>query len=208
MSKHVFYQTAIATLGVATCAFGATIAPTSAQAATLNYVSTVTVNQTNGTTPIATGTFGYSKTDLPSGLFSYQLNSLNASFLNNTYTLDDLAANLDSLLALGQFLPAPYQGKLATLLSTFPPSYIGDGDFPPADFSYPFSAQQIPVPELATFFPTGGTVSFATQLVTPATGSESPQSEAVPEPTTMAGLALAGAGLAAVRRKRQQKKAA
>jgi hypothetical protein len=132
-------------------------------------------------------------------------------------------------------VPTKYQGILPNVLRNQPAfDYIGDGDFPPAGtFSYAFSGVTIPdsvrrsnptLATLATLFRNGGRVTISSQRI----GSTTTQarvaalepavdlptlaaptaSEAVPEPTTMAGLALAGAGMAIARRKRQQKDAA
>lgn len=115
-----------------------------------------------------------------------------------------------------------YQNVLPRILNGDPTEfdYIGDGDFPPADFSYafpPFQPQSISYPfsplvaYFADLFPQGGQINFTTQLVAdnlPAMATlginDTSNAVATPEPTTLAGLGLAGLGLAIAHRRKQK----
>ena len=146
--------------------------------------------------------------------------------------------NIALAQSLTTFLPTEYQSRYQTLLSNVVsgtvPTYTGDGDFPPATpLSYTFSAQDVGegvqklspslspsqlsvVNAIAALFPNGGettlssTVIASTPDISPAVAenSSTATAEGAPEPTTMAGLALAGAGMAAARRRLSKRKIA
>lgn len=131
-----------------------------------------------------------------------------------------------------------YSQIIPSVLAGTSPNYTGDGDFPPlGTFSYSFSNQDVlngvslavsqlptlnlPATETAqlglllnalpTLFPNGGTASITvSQVEAPLVAPEvtDSTSAAVPEPTTIAGMALAGGTLAAARRRQKQRKAA
>lgn len=102
--------------------------------------------------------------------------------------------------------------------------YIGDGGFPPPDAAHTFGLGLSELTSLKAkvadieyapaaldlLFGNGGTVTVdlrseltPSQLPPLVATAPGPSTEAVPEPTTIAGLALAGSGLAAARRRKQ-----
>ncbi|XGV96736.1 MAG: PEP-CTERM sorting domain-containing protein [Leptolyngbya sp. BL-A-14] len=202
----------------------------------LNITSTVLLpNQSTVQAPVANASVTFLK--VPSvvqpGLFDYTFTSFTASFLSTPYTLSDLLTPTNVALAqsLSPFLPTEYQGKYQTLVSNLVsgtvPTYTGDGDFPPATpISYAFSGKDVSagvssvtpylsteqlslVSTIASLFPNGGEATFSSTLIASSDpGSGSYSSEGAPEPTTMAGLALAGAGMMAARRRLSKRKIA
>lgn len=198
-----------------------------------NPLSTATVDFTK--TGLSNGLTGYEVTNANLTVTSplAQLLGVPSSYtlaqLRSSSRARTLALALNTLAA-----PPKYQGILPNVLANRPAfDYIGDGDFPPVGtFSYTFpglAPSQVPASNstlaaLASLFRNGGRVTVSSQRM----GATAPQarvaalesavdlptlsaptaSEAVPEPTTMAGLALAGASMAIARRKHQQKDAA
>ncbi|MGI0485679.1 PEP-CTERM sorting domain-containing protein [Pantanalinema rosaneae CENA516] len=186
-----------------------------AQAASFTYTSTFSLSQVTqfGNFAIGNGNFSFVKEDLPTpapngGTVGYELLSFAATILGTPYNLPDLVASPTlqaQALSINSLFPAKYQGILPRVLAQNPNDfdYIGDGDFPPADFN-----------ELLTYGGTSYQVTFASTFVEnpsplvalfqPGAAAAPIPSEATPEPTTMLGLGLAGAGLAAARRRRKQ----
>ncbi|WP_432808643.1 PEP-CTERM sorting domain-containing protein [Pantanalinema sp. GBBB05] len=175
-----------------------------AQAASFTYSSIFSVAQVTqvGNVPLANANFSFLKQDLPApaangGTVGYELLSFAATILGQSYNLTSLLTSptLQSQAALvNSYLPTQYQGILPRVLAQNPNGfdYIGDGDFPPANFSETFTyANRSYLVSLVSTFENNGSSGGTT-------------SEAVPEPTTILGLGLAGAGLAAARRRKQQ----
>lgn len=202
-----------------------------AHAAVFNYTSTINLYSSNLMTDVANGAIGYTKADLPSGDVGYELRSLNLAILNLTFTLQDLlnpavttkVASLVAGLLPPNYQPiwSQYEPVLARVVKQDPNEfdYIGDGGFPPPDGSHTFGLGLLELTSLKTkvadieyapaaldlLFGNGGTVtvdfrSEFTPVVATVSGSST---EAVPEPTTIAGLALAGSGLVAARRRKK-----
>lgn len=191
---------------------GCTIAAGSAQAVTLTYQTTYSVKDFLQSS-VASGSVSFTKSfdspgddiaDLTSGQagykvkdFAFTLSNSFASLLNlpvSSLTLADLLAadkttvigantQVFSLLGLLSSTFTKYDDIIPNIVNGAKYDYIGDGDFPPADGSYAYS---------------GFTFSYASTLLSEAPGN----SAAVPEPLSIAGMALAGGGLAALRRRR------
>ncbi|NJO65124.1 MAG: PEP-CTERM sorting domain-containing protein [Richelia sp. RM2_1_2] len=194
------------------------------QAATMSYNSefSVSSNRLNG--EVATGNFSFTKTELASGKFSYKLTSFDASLgafgISKNLTLSDIKANPTPFTALNQaFVPDKYQNILPSVLTGKDSNYVGDGDFPPDDFTYQFTGEEFQdiqnqlTPFVSAFIPSidtqqsttllnlafsqGGKVSFTTTQVSESGFVQT----SVPEPTTIFGIGFVGVGLTATRRK-------
>lgn len=166
------------------------------------YTSTITASQPGSGLTLGSGVFTYLKEELATpGLYGYEVLDAAVTIGTLSYTLDDFLSSpaiqvqVSSFLSplLGPVLPTSYSSLVTNVLAQDPNvfDYIGDGGFPPNDFNHLFTYGSYSVQ-----------VAFASTFVT--NGSTTPTSEAVPEPTTMLGLGLAGAGLAAARRRRKQ----
>lgn len=233
MSIPLIPKAVSGTIGTVGLAAVGMLATSPAQAASLNFTSTISLFSNSSTAPLTSSVLNYTKTDVAPQLVNYTLNSASLTFnptlalllgLQTSYTRDSLnsdptAQALVTTLTTALLPPeyAKYRGLLTSFLTpNAPVTYQGNGDFPPADFTYAFSGQVIPdtlsgVPPrallaLRTAFAAGGRVTFSSvsEAVVPSPPPVIPPTEAVPEPTTMAGLALASAGMAIVRRKRQK----
>ncbi|MDY6902205.1 MAG: PEP-CTERM sorting domain-containing protein [Cyanobacteriota bacterium] len=245
MLSNIFQKTAL--LGastVASFALTGTMMANSAQAATMNYISEFSLNSNNlermfGDSEVATGDFSFTKTELDSGLFSYKLldfnvysgTSLNLFGFNESLDLSDVRANPNPFLAVNQaFVPDKYQAILPSVLANEDSNYIGDGDFPPPDFTRAFTGEEfadfanqltplvsaflessninVDVQQVRTLadlaFSGGGEISLTTtSTVTQSTSNLALAS--VPEPTTIFGLGIVGVGLTATRKRRSKK---
>lgn len=227
MFSNIFQKAALfGASTVAGVALTGTMMASSAQAATMSYTSNFSVTSNSLNSEIATGDFSFDKTELNSGLFSYKLTDFNASAIGQTLTLSDVKADPNPFLAVNQaFVPDKYQAILPSVLADEDSNYVGNGDFPPPDFTRAFSGEEfagiadeynltslisILVPSvdiqqatmLANFaFSEGGKISFKTTSV-----SQSNALASVPEPTTIFGIGVVGVGLVATRRKRATKK--
>lgn len=223
MSQRLL-QTMVAAVatGVVSGAVSGAIHAEPAQAAGLTYESDFTLTSATVADPIATAAVIFSKAPslTQAGLFDYTIESITASFQGINYSQADLLtpSNIAFAQGLNAFLPSKYQQLLPNFLSGTTPTYTGDGDFPPADpLTYAFSAQEVSaglsllapnlspsqlsqVTAIAALFPQGGEASFSSTLIASTPGNLI-SSEGAPEPTTMAGLALAGLGLVGARRR-------
>jgi hypothetical protein len=229
MSKNKFQAIAFTAASVlASVAVVSALSTSQAQAAVLTYESELTITAVTPALPVsianATVTFLKAPSAVQPGLFDYTLQSFTGSFLSTTYSLANTLTPTNVALAqsLSVFLPSAYQAKYQTLLLNVVngtvPTYTGDGDFPPAaPIAYAFSSQDVSkgvssvapflsteqlslVNTIAALFPAGGEATFSSTLFASASSTGGAAAGA-PEPTTMAGLALAGAGLAAARRR-------
>lgn len=187
-----------------------------ADAAVFNYTSTFTLTSTGSVVPTVEAIFNFTKTTdvLPNGLVGYEFlsGSIDTIFTAPVaITESNISSFSDYVSTLNSFLPTKYQGIFSNVLSDAEYDYIGDGDFPPPDFSLSFSGAQVPaIPELQFLFSNGGTASLSSTLtggVPIQDGNTGGGSTAVPEPVSMVGIGLAAGGMAIARR-RQQKKAA
>lgn len=194
------------------------------QAATISYNSEFSVTSNSLNDEVATGNFSFTKTELASGKFSYKLTSFDASFgafgINKSLTLNDIKANPTPFIGLNQaFVPNKYQNILPSVLAGEYSNYIGDGDFPPDDFTYEFTGEEFKdiqnklTPFVSAFMPSidnqqstsllnlafgkGGKVSLTTTQVSQSRFVQT----SVPEPTTIFGIGVVGVGLTAIRRK-------
>lgn len=227
MFSNIFQKAALfGASTVAGVALTGTIMANSAQAATMSYTSEFSISSNSLNSELVTGDFSFTKTELNSGLFSYKLTDFNASAIGQTLTLSDVKADPNPFLAVNQaFVPDKYQAILPSVLADEDSNYVGNGDFPPPDFTRAFSGEEfagiadeynltslisILVPSvdiqqatmLANFaFSEGGKISFKTTSV-----SQSNALASVPEPTTIFGIGVVGVGLVATRRKRATKK--
>jgi hypothetical protein len=233
MFSNIFQKAAL--LGastVASVALTGTIMANSAQAATMSYTSEFSITSNNlesmfGNGEVVTGDISFTKTELDSGSFSYKLIDFNAYSgaslsmfgFNESLSLSDVKANPNPFLAVNQaFVPDKYQDILPSVLADEDSNYVGDGDFPPPDFTREFSGEEFAAfanqltPLVSAFlessnidvdaqeaelllglaFGEGGKVNFTTT--------------AVPEPAAIFGLGIVGVGLATTRRKRAIKK--
>lgn len=232
MFSNIFQKTAL--LGastVASVAFAGTMMASSAQAATMSYTSEFSITSNSFNSELVTGDFSFTKTELNSGLFSYKLTAFNTTVgafgFSESLNLNDVRANPNPFLAVNQaFVPDKYQAILPSVIADEDSNYIGDGDFPPPDFTRAFTGEEFftyanqLTPLVSSFlessdidvdtaqvtgllslaFAQGGEVSFETTLV-----SQSDTLASVPEPTTIFGLGVVGIGLTATRRKRVNK---
>lgn len=175
--------------------------PAQAFGLSYTYTSTLTASDPGTGLTLGTGVFTYLKEKLAApGQYGYEVLDAAVTIGALSYTLDEfldsptIQAQVSSFLSplLGPVLPTPYASLVANVLDQDPNvfDYIGDGSFPPNDFNHLF-----------TYGSNSVQVAFTSTFVT---NGSSPTSEAVPEPTTMLGLGLAGAGLAAARRRRKQ----
>jgi len=243
MFSNIFQKAALfGTSTVASVAFTGTMMANSAQAATMSYTSefSITLNSLNA--EVATGDLDFTKTELNSGLFSYKLTDFNASsskFLENfgikqSLSLSDITDNPTAFTQLNdEYVPNKYQSILPSILAGDDSNYVGDGDFPPENFTFGFNLgddnsqtdnfdvvfSQENLDNVAELFSgltgfdaqsvkgllsQGGEVSF---INTSTLVSESNAGlKSVPEPTTIFGLGIVGVGLTATRRKRAKKK--
>lgn len=212
---------AIAVAIGATSAAVSVLSPTStAQAATFKSVFDVTAPSILGPTTLLTGDLTFTKTQLNSTQIGYRVQDSNASllFLGQTYSFGSLFAPADptafnyvsdtDLLPVGaatySFTAADVSNGLGAaqgLLTQLPPNTI------PASITQGINL-------LPILFPNGGQVRLTTTEVFRPIPDPIPNfnpgtsggSAAAPEPTTIAGLTLAGYGLAAMRRRRQKLK--
>lgn len=154
-------------------------APVSAQTALFS--STVSIFGASST-PLATSTFTYNKTELNPQEFGYTLLTLEASittpFVTRSYTLADLTTYAAEIQTLSAFIPASYQSLAAPYLAavntvingTLGFNYVGDGDFPPPNTTLTFTAADLPTPPplfapfVAQLFPTGGQITFTSTV--------------------------------------------
>lgn len=149
MFSNIFQKAAL--LGastVASVALTGTMMASSAQAATMSYTSNFSVISNSLDSEVAAGEFSFDKTELDSGLFSYQLTGFNSSFgafgISESLSLSDVKANPNPFLAFNQaFVPEKYQAILPSALANEESNYLGDGDFPPPDFTREFSGEEL-----------------------------------------------------------------
>lgn len=233
MFSNIFQKTAL--LGastVASVALTGTMMANSAQAASMTYNSSFSVTSNNlenifGDGEVVTGSLEFTKTELNSGLFSYKLTefnaysgaSLNFFGFNESLDLSDIRANPNPFLAVNQaFVPDKYQAILPSVLANEDSNYIGDGDFPPPDFTRAFTGEEFAdfanqLTPLVSAFLESSNIDIDVQearglanLAFSGGGEVSFTTTAVPEPTTIFGLGIVGVGLTATRRKRTAKK--
>ena len=247
MFSNIFQKAAL--LGastVASVALTGTMMASSAQAATMSYTSNFSVISNNlenmfGDGEVVMGDFSFTKTELDSGFFSYKLMDFNvysgASLsmfgFNESLSLGDVKANPNPFLAVNQaFVPDIYQAILPSVLAIEDSNYIGDGDFPPPDFTRAFTGEEFAdfanqlTPLVSAFlessdididteeviglanavFSGGGKVSLTTTSTSVPLSSSNLVSASVPEPTTIFGIGMVGVGLVTTRRKRGSKK--
>ncbi|MBV6623948.1 MAG: PEP-CTERM sorting domain-containing protein [Rivularia sp. (in: Bacteria)] len=211
----------------------------SAEAATMTYRSEfgLTANSLQvGTRPklenflVLNGDFSFTKTELNSGKFSYKLTDFNLSLAaTGTLTLNDIQTNSDPFLAINQALiPQKYQDVLPSVLAGEDSNYVGDGDFPPDDFTYEFTGQEFRAfsnqltPLLTAFLEsTSSDIDIDSSRAEELTGAlnvifakggkfslqtTSTTTASVPEPASILGLGIVGVGLVTTRRKRAVKK--
>ncbi|MGF1674438.1 MAG: PEP-CTERM sorting domain-containing protein [Rivularia sp. (in: cyanobacteria)] len=194
------------------------------QAATMSYNSEFSVSSNSLKDEVATGNFSFTKSEIASGKFSYKLTSFDASFgafgISKSLTLSDIKANPTPFTALNQaFVPDKYQNILPSVLAEENSNYVGDGDFPPDDFTYQFTGEDFQdiqnklTPFVSAFIPSidtqqsttllnlafsqGGKINFTTRQVSESGFVQT----SVPEPTTIFGIGVVGVGLASTRRK-------
>ncbi|MGB3640810.1 MAG: PEP-CTERM sorting domain-containing protein [Rivularia sp. (in: cyanobacteria)] len=228
MISNIFQKAALfGASTVASVALTGTMMASSAQAATISYTSNFSITSNSLNSEVVTGDFSYTKTELDTGFFSYELTDFNASVnasvgpfnFSESFTLSDIGSDPNPFLAVNQaFVPDKYQAILPSVLADQDSNYVGDGDFPPDDFTRQFSGEEFSAfanqltPLVSAFlqssdidvdpaqaesllnsvFSKGGEVSFTTT--------------SVPEPTAIFGIGVIGVGLVATRRKRTTKK--
>ncbi|BAY82892.1 hypothetical protein NIES267_23770 [Calothrix parasitica NIES-267] len=236
MFSNIFQKAAL--LGastVASVAVSGTIMANSVQAATMSYTSEFSITSNNLDSELVTGDFSFTKTELDSGLFSYKLIDFNSTVgafgFSESLELSDVKANPNPFIAVNQaFVPNKYQAILPSVLADEDSNYIGDGDFPPPDFTRAFTGEEFftyanqLTPLVSSFlessdigldttqvtgllnlaFSEGGEISLTTTSVS--LSNTNLVSASVPEPTTIFGLGIVGGGLVATRRKRTTKK--
>lgn len=136
---------------VASVALTGTMMGSSAQAATMSYTSNFSVTSNSLDDAIVTGDFTFTKTKLDTGFFSYKLEDFNASVnasvanlnFSKSFTFNDVKANSTIFEQVNQaFVPDKYQAILPSALADEDSNYIGDGDFPPPDFTREFSGEE------------------------------------------------------------------
>ncbi|GEM_PF-6145224 len=216
---------------VAGVALSGAVAANSAQAATMNYRSefSVTSNYLNNFDFI-TGNFDFTKTELDSGEFSYQVTGFNANMLNEEFTLSDMRKKPNPFLAINEiFVPQNYRSILPSILAgesldrnflpdnaTFTFGFdLGDPNFEADNFDMVFSSEDLDnAATLASNLVTSidrDFTKFAVYLSLWEGGqinvtTKNITTKDVPEPTTIFGLGVVTVGLAATRRKRGSKK--
>lgn len=222
---------------VAGVALAGTVMATSAQAATMSYRSDFSVTSNSLNSDVVTGDFSFTKTDLNNGFFSYKLTDFNVSVgafgFNESLTLDDVKDNPVPFLALNQtlfeegYLEQKYQTILPSVLDGEDSNYVGDGDFPPEDFTstfgldlgddnfqadnFDFVFSQEDFGNIAASL--SGIMGVDTRLATTLAGLAFAEggtvnftTKEVPEPTAIFGIGMVGVGLTATRRRRASKK--
>lgn len=207
---------------VASVAVSGTMMASSVQAATMSYTSTFSVTSNNLNSELVTGDFSFSKTELDSGLFSYKLTGFNSTVgafgFSESLELSDIQSNPNPFLAVNQaFVPDKYQAILPSILADKDSNYIGDGDFPPPDFTRAFTGEEFftyanQLTPLVSSFLESSDIGLDTTQVTgllnlafAGGGEVNFTTKSVPEPTTIFGLSIVGVGLVATRRKRANK---
>lgn len=237
MFSNIFQKTALLRAStVATVAVTGTMMANSAQAATMSYTSEFSISSNSLNSELVTGDFSFTKTELDSGFFSYELMGFNADLMGvKSLDLDDVKTNPNPFLALNEALIPEeynqYKTILPSVLADEDSNYIGDGDFPPPDFTRAFTgaefftyANQL-TPLISSFlelsdtdvdttqvtnllnfaFFQGGEVSFTTTSKLIPQSNTNPVSASVPEPTTIFALGIVGVGLTATRKRRSNK---
>ena len=224
MFSNIFQKTAL--LGastVASVAISGTMMASSAQAATMSYTSTFSITSNSLDSELVTGDFSFTKTELDSGLFSYKLTDFNSTVgafgFSESLDLEGIRDNPNPFLAVNQaFVPDKYQAILPSILADEDSNYIGDGDFPPPDFTYAFTGEEFftyanQLTPLVSSFLESSDIGLDTTQVTgllnfafAGGGEVNFTTTSVPEPTTIFSLGIVGVGLFATHRKRIDKK--
>lgn len=241
MFSKIYQKAALIGFGtVASFAFIGSIINNSAQAATISYTSEFSVTSNSLNSEVVTGSLSFSKTELDSGLFSYKLINFDTtlSALGRTKSLDlnDVKANPNPFLAVNQaFVPQKYQAILPSVLADENSNYVGDGDFPPPDFTKKFTGEEFTTyanqltPLISSFLESSniqlsqeqtqqtqqiaGLINLAFsqggEVTLKTTSVTLPNSDlvsaSVPEPTTIIGLGVIGIGLTATRKRKSKK---
>ncbi|MEO1377273.1 MAG: PEP-CTERM sorting domain-containing protein [Cyanobacteria bacterium J06635_10] len=218
---------------VAGVALSGAIAANSAQAATMTYRSEFSVTSNSINNDFITGDFDFTKTELDSGGFSYEVTGFNANILNEKFTLSDMRKNPEPFRAINQiFVPQSYQtilesainGKNSDIVNgdigegnldfTFGFDF-GDGNFQAEQFDFDFTLEDLDnaaelasnliksIPSNVTKFSVYLSLSQGGQINVT---TKNVTTKAVPEPTTLFGIGVVTVGLAATRRKRASKK--
>ena len=223
MFSNIFQKTAL--LGastVATVAISGTMIASSAQAATMSYTSEFSITSNSLNSELVTGDFSFTKTELDSGFFSYKLTGFNSTVgafgFSESLGLSDIKENPNPFIAVNQaFVPDKYQAILPSVLADEDSNYVGDGDFPPPDFTRAFSGEEFSAfaiqltPLVSAFLQSSdidvdaAQVAMLADLAFSEGGEISLTTTSVPEPTTIFGLGVVGVGLVATRRKRANK---
>ena len=223
MFSNIFQKTAL--LGastVASVAISGTMMASSAQAATMSYTSEFSITSNSLNSELVTGDFSFTKTELDSGFFSYKLTGFNSTVgafgFSESLGLSDIKENPNPFIAVNQaFVPDKYQAILPSVLADEDSNYVGDGDFPPPDFTRAFSGEEFSAfanqltPLVSAFLQSSdidvdaAQVAMLADLAFSEGGEISLTTTSVPEPTTIFGLGVVGVGLVATRRKRANK---
>ncbi|MGD1913225.1 MAG: PEP-CTERM sorting domain-containing protein [Rivularia sp. (in: cyanobacteria)] len=234
MFSNIFKKVAVfGASTVAGVALSGAIATNSAQAASMTYRSEFSVTSNTFNNDFITGDFDFTKTELDSGGFSYEVTGFNANVLNEEFTLSDIRKKPNQFGAINQiFVPESYQAILQSAIngknsdivnsdlgegnSTFTFGFdFGDGNFQADQFDFDFTSEDLDnaaelASNLITSIPSNVT-RFSVYLSLLEGGqinvtTKNVTTKAVPEPTTLFGIGVVTVGLAATRRKRASKK--
>lgn len=171
MPRSLFQNVStIASATVASFTLTAAIADMPAQAISFTYTSTFDISaMCNAPNSVAKGSIQFIRSDLPSGQFRYTTQSFNTTFLGEAYDLPRLKQDPTPALLLNALLPTGYQAFIPAILNATDSSYVGGAnDFPPPNFSNPFTNQKLAnLPNLQSLFPSGGQISFSSRVERP-----------------------------------------